>query len=743
MALKRNERATLYSRPWSIRKNFEFPVIPKTSEQKDFLLSSLRAHFLLSEWEDADLLVLIDAMEKLPAPAGTKVVIQGEVDDYFYVLQSGRMDMFCERAQNSVGKIETGQIFGEMALFYGCKKPTSFISDSDSTLWRIEHFLFRQIMAQHAHNQDRNVYHTLKKIELFKSLSEQTLSKIASCMTRVTFEAGTQIVKKGDKGEVFYIIEDGSVRVHDIGAGDSKSVDQTLTTGSWFGERALLTGETRAASVTALSPLITLVMGRDTFEESIGEFHLMVEHQEKVQCLKALSIFACGSVTDEEIDRLAELTYEICYLKGQKLAEAGKPYESKIWIIRHGKLLVYGGKTDIIYNLRNGDHFGDKSIFADSSHLSSHDAVCETHMCAWVVEKEAIDSVILDVGRLGRTIQFEKTHDDDKSMKLKDLKRHRILGAGGFGKVWLVESKISKTPYAMKVINKRQLLNSHQEKGVIREKEMLALLQHPFILYLVASFQDETDLYLVLPLIQGGELFNVVQDRAAKGRGYALSHKDAAFYSACIIEALGHFHHRRIAYRDLKLENVMIDQDGYGKIVDLGFAKVVVDKTYTFCGTPEYLAPEIIMSKGHDKAVDYWSYGVLLYELICGRSPFFKQGVKQMDLFKSIVLVHYEFPTLFQSEAKDLVSKLLVRKQSDRIGNLAKGHLDIKLHKFFSEADISFSKLLKKELSAPHRPDVHDPLDASNFDEIDSSLLKETPRGKPLSEVEQKQFAGF
>jgi serine/threonine protein kinase len=175
-------------------------------------------------------------------------------------------------------------------------------------------------------------------------------------------------------------------------------------------------------------------------------------------------------------------------------------------------------------------------------------------------------------------------------------------------------------------------LESKQERSVLREKELLQFLSHPFILDLVSSFQDATNLYLGLPLIQGGELFNVVEDQARK-TGSGLKNNDAAFYAAGIIEALGHFHHRHMAYRYLKLENVMIDVDGYTKIVDLVFAKVIVDKSYTFGGTPEYLAPEIItISKGHNHAVDYWSFGVLLYELLAGRSPFNKPGIQPMDI---------------------------------------------------------------------------------------------------------------
>lgn len=162
-------------------------------------------------------------------------------------------------------------------------------------------------------------------------------------------------------------------------------------------------------------------------------------------------------------------------------------------------------------------------------------------------------------------------------------------------------------------------------KYLQREKEFLSLLEHPFILHLVACLQDQSRVYLLLPVIPGGELFSVVRHQRSQSRG--LSNERAAFYAACIIEGLTHFHGRKIAYRDMKLENVLIDEDEYCKTVDLGLAKVVETKTFTLVGTPEYLAPETIMSKGYNKAVDYWAFGVLIYELAVGKSPFTREGV--------------------------------------------------------------------------------------------------------------------
>jgi len=311
-----------------------------------------------------------------------------------------------------------------------------------------------------------------------------------------------------------------------------------------------------------------------------------------------------------------------------------------------------------------------------------------------------------------------------------------MLGMGAFGKVWLTTTRDTKKPYAMKTIAKRQLIDSGQVKGVLREKQIMASLEHTFILPMVGSFQDENFLYLLLPYAQGGELFNVIHTDTRDG----LSNDMSQFYAACIVEALGYMHARNIVYRDMKPENALLDTDGYAIMCDFGFAKIVTDKTYTLCGTPEYLAPEIIMSKGHDKAVDYWSYGVLIYEMLAGQSPFYQYGTDQVSLFKRIVMVKYQCPSKVSDSAKDVIKKLLTRRQASRFGNLSRGHQDIKDHPWFS--DLDFDKLNGRKLKAPWRPKVTNPMDARNFDDF-SRVEREKYRGKPLSAVEQKVFEGF
>jgi len=235
---------------------------------------------------------------------------------------------------------------------------------------------------------------------------------------------------------------------------------------------------------------------------------------------------------------------------------------------------------------------------------------------------------------------------------------------------------------------------------------------------------------LLLPLLQGGELFSILQ------ANHGVEKESAVFYGACIVDALDYLHQRYISHRDLKPENVLLDGDGYGILVDFGFAKIVADKTFTFCGTPEYLAPEIIMAKGHNGGVDYWAFGVLLYEMLLGESPFFANDQKTM--FKKIVMMDYSFPDDFDPDAKDLVSKLLVRHRGQRLGSLANGAKDITRHPFFDTMD--WKKLSRKEIEAPWVPEVKDPFDARHFEKIRDTGGN---YGRHLSPQEQELFKEF
>jgi CRP-like cAMP-binding protein len=492
-------------------------------------------------------------------------------------------------------------------------------------LWKVDQVTFRYLLAHHSEGHRACVRDQVRGVDLFAGMDETSVRRLVGAMVPVRWRAGDRIVQKGERGDVFYLLRSGEVKVHDIGLGDSTFEDHVLRAGQAFGERALLTGEVRAANVTALTDVLTLAMDRRTFEESVGPLKAVLEREMRRKMLSTLPLFA-RHLTGPEIDHLVPLLTEVCYPRGFKLAEAGKPYQvPTLWLVRHGRLLIYNAQdSDTIYDLESGDHFGDDSIRnADPGWVSSFTAVCEDNVTAWMLTRSDIEHVVgdlaarlargggpsggaSDAGNAGSTAQQQLVkHRRYSSVAPGELTKHGLLGVGAFGRVYLVSHRRTSETFALKAISKRKLLESHQLASVKREKELLQLLSHPFILHLVSSYQDENNLYLVLPLVRGGELFSVLQKRKSYFRG--LPSKDAAFYGACVIEGLGHFHQRSVAYRDLKLENVLVGEDGYCVIVDLGFAKLVADKTYTLVGTPEYLAPDVLLSRGYDKSVDYWS----------------------------------------------------------------------------------------------------------------------------------------
>lgn len=685
--------------------------------------------------------MLINAMQEEIVKKGATIIKQGDVGDYFYVVESGKIEFMLD--EQPVGTAGSGGCFGELALLYDTPRAVSCVAASETvSLWKVDQKNFRQLLAQTCNSEKQVTKDIVRKIPLFNHLEDAIICRFINAMTLVKWKKGDRIVQKGEEGNVFYIIQDGGVRVHDIGLGDSNIEDQILEAGASFGESALLTGEPRTANVTALTDVNTLAMDRQTFETIVGPLQDLIEQEMRKKILKSLPMIAKSDLTGTELGQLADQMQEVQYRKGENLMEAGKRSERKLWIIQQGSMLVYKSETEEMFSLKSGDYFGSQTIQKGSSNVKHTDnVICEENLAVLELTQDKIENVIGDIDRLGNSGVLTKL-SDRKDVSLQDLKKINIIGQGAFGKVWLVSCGNEENPYALKIISKRKLITSKQANGVIREKEFLCLLKHPFILNLEASFQDSKNLYLLLPLIQGGELFSLLHRRENRKRGGGFLNNDAAFYCACTIEALGHFHQRHIAYRDLKLENILIDDMGYGKIVDLGFAKVVVDKTYTLVGTPEYLAPEIIMSKGHGKSVDYWSFGVLMYELIVGRSPFYARGSSEIDMFKRIVLEKYTIPEKVNDTASDLIKKLLVRRSTSRLGNLSKGHVDVKNHLWFAESKIDFAQLIEKEQPAPWVPELKDPFDSSNFDNFNDSDY-DFDDSRALTKAEQLIFKGF
>ncbi|KAI0506732.1 Pkinase-domain-containing protein [Xylaria bambusicola] len=291
---------------------------------------------------------------------------------------------------------------------------------------------------------------------------------------------------------------------------------------------------------------------------------------------------------------------------------------------------------------------------------------------------------------------------------LTDFDLLRTLGTGSFGRVHLVQSKHNQRFYAVKVLKKAQVVKMKQVEHTNDERRMLGEVKHPFLITLWGTFQDARNLYMVMDFVEGGELFSLLRK---SGR---FPNPVAKFYAAEVTLALEYLHSRNIIYRDLKPENLLLDRHGHLKITDFGFAKRVPDKTWTLCGTPDYLAPEVVSNKGYNKSVDWWSLGILIYEMLCGYTPFWDSG-SPMKIYENILRGKVKYPAYVHPDAQDLLERLITPDLTKRLGNLYGGPQDVKDHPWFSE--VTWDRLSRKDIDAPYTPPVKAGSgDASQFD---------------------------
>lgn len=306
---------------------------------------------------------------------------------------------------------------------------------------------------------------------------------------------------------------------------------------------------------------------------------------------------------------------------------------------------------------------------------------------------------------------------------LNDFQIIKLLGKGAFGKVLLVYNEELKKYFAMKTLRKDYIKKNQQTKHTKEERKILEKIDYPFISKLYYAFQNEKKLFMITEYMPGGEMFYHLH------MNDHFNENKARFYIAEIVLAIDHLHKNNILYRDLKPENILLDELGHIKLTDFGLSKIMnnieKDKTYTVCGTPIYVAPEVLTGQGYNKLVDWWSVGVLLYEFLAGYSPY-REARTKIDI--KIYKKNLEQDPLISDTAFDLIKKFCTFDVSKRIG---KNFEDIKNHEFFK--DIDWVKLEKKEITPPYKPKIRFAGDVGNFDTMFTDMsIHSTKRNKEV-----------
>ncbi len=311
---------------------------------------------------------------------------------------------------------------------------------------------------------------------------------------------------------------------------------------------------------------------------------------------------------------------------------------------------------------------------------------------------------------MGCCIAKNLLNPEKKEIKISksDFEIKKLIGKGSYGKVYLVRKKSNSKLFAMKEREKEQLKITNQKEHTKSERKLLEIINYQFIVKFYYAFQDKKYLYIITEFMQGGELFFHLYKETF------FDNEKTKFYTAEIILALIHLHSKNMIYRDLKPENILLGKDGHIKLTDFGMCKILNKKnkkTYTLCGTPQYIAPEIFNNKGYDSSVDWWSLGCLTYEMLNGNPPFiFDKNNFNINIFNKEIF----YPNSFTEEAKLFLKDILIVDPNKRLGSGKNGIENIKKHPFFN--GINWEDLENKKVIPPFIPNILDDTDLENFD---------------------------
>jgi len=560
-----------------------------------------------------------------------------------------------------------------------------------------------------------------KEKTLFCGLTKEQRRAIIKQMYRLEIPKGFEMIRQGDVGNDFYVVYEGNF---DIFVNDKKV--GTTSIGESVGELALIHNAPRAATVTATEDSRVFAVQRAAFRCAMRN----EKRNGRTQLAKALQRIPQFSFLSERsirsmIDTFEEETFE----EGEvitKQGEDGKNFYLVVTGLCRCEIKHPNGK--IVDGRIGRDHyFGESALIKGEKYAATITA--RTRVKTFVLKKKDFMEISGDSPRIASN-KSDAYYSQEKTLPVGDLKTLvgntvGILGKGAFGVVSLVIDPDRKKSFALKAIDKYWVVKHKHQKHVFNERRLmvkLARLKCSFLVNLITTYKDDLRIYFLLEACLGGELFAIMR----KGKSFrGFNQKTARFYVACVVEAFCCMHSHNIIYRDLKPENLVLDNVGYLKITDFGFAKEVKDKTYTTCGTPDYVAPEILQGLGHDKAVDWWTLGVLTYEIMNGLPPFYDK--EQIHRYDKILNGSVSYPDKFSESAKHFIQSFLMVRPVKRLGMQNNAQQLIERRDFFS--GFSYKKLRRRTMKAPIINEVKSYDDMSNF----SPVKKFKDHAKPIS----------
>jgi len=540
-------------------------------------------------------------------------------------------------------------------------------------------------------------------------------------------EVGTvvEITKHGRDGEVLVDFvqppRQEKTPVRELRPADFGAPFATLIRGMCYGELSLLYNTRLVTTVRALEASEVYVMSRRGFKEAFTrESAYFEEHVKLLDDVNLLSPL----VRSERWTIVRSASALLQFEAGEVVIREGAPQKEHnyLYVVKSGSAIVKQEFTDAdgqkglreVSRLRRAGCFGERGLFlrlptAEATVEAGSDGLAVLMIHADVLRQfmAGSDSCV-DGKDLQEYMKHNQPHGHTTHIPFSDLEMVRLLGEGGFGSVFLARTPRGEE-FALKRLSKGYVVKAQAEKQVALERDILTMVDSNFIIKLYQTYKDREYVYMLLELCSGGHLFQLLN--AAKVAGPAMLPSSVMFYIGSITFALEHLHERKIAFRDLKAENVLLGKGGYIKLCDMGFAKFVVEKTHTLLGTPEYMAPEMIdPPHGHDHMVDWWALGVLTFELFTGQGPWYNLGIDSDDPVPKMLAIRDSHDDGWPERliaphhklAKDFIGKLLVISPKRRLGSA--GAASVRSHQWFVQKSFDFDALYRQTLPAPELP---------------------------------------
>lgn len=685
----------------------------------------------------------IEVMEK-----GTRVVTQGEPCTAMYFVKKGDLIVYVGAKVKPDGSIEggkeiarltTGDSFGERALLYDEPRGSTVLADSKCELLCIGGSELKEVLGNDLSGVlERSYLHQgLRKSPLMSQFTAAQQSAIVQVMTIKSFKEGEKI----EAGHRFVVVVEGSI------SGKNEGKDITLTKGRWYEDDALSESPEKdnATRKSANDALNTLDKKASTLKglvaDSGGARLGILTKQGMASAYKTLGITISGGEDAGDYTRKMLLVKKVAIFRHLSQVQTDnliKSFETKKYkkgetVFKQGEMgdkffVIASGEVNIVINnavvrsLGKNACFGERALlFAEGRSATVN--VTSNEADLWSVVKERFEQIISESMKQELMNRIEL---QDTSLTMKDLKHVKLIGAGAAGVVRLVEHKKNKTRYALKRVKKQ---GGKIPEEVKRECELLAENDHPFIMRLVKTFETGNSVYMLTELITGGELHAAIRVIPT-----VLSRAQAQFYTGSLVLVLEEIGDRNIVFRDLKPENVMLDQQGYLKLIDFGIAKKLEEgksRTYSMIGTPHYMAPEVMRGHGYGTEVDIWSLGVMLFEFVCGFLPFADELDEPTEVCTAVLKDALSFPGGYKDKhGRELIQGMLCRQPKKRIGAGIQGHEEIKTCAFFKAGHTAessvFNKIMGRELEPPVVPPQEtycDPEDLAGINLSDAGEL--------------------